>query len=244
MAMKIKLIDEKEGTFDFIDTTFTYLYSKEFLDSCIEVSVEDERKCIEYGADARYLKGKVVKFVPKQTDEEIVRETSYSKNVLNAAVVKTVDAVARVYGFESARELLVYVNIDGPYKVLADVFSVWETEVWKNVDAYLKTVNTPLDINFIKTKVTELVTPFEYVEGKTPPSKVTIRQAKLALLEKGLLSKVDELMKSDKADEAMKIEWEYATEVKRTWIENSGIKKLLGLTNKQLDELFLLASSK
>lgn len=73
------------------------------------------------------------------------------------------------------------------------------------------------------------------------PQVVTIRQAKLALLQAGLLDDVDAAVAQ--ADRATQIEWEYATEVKRDWPTISKLQVALGMTDSQIDDLFLLAES-
>ena len=75
-----------------------------------------------------------------------------------------------------------------------------------------------------------------------PPS-VTMRQARLALLGAGLLASVDAAIDSlpSPQKEAVRIEWEYATEVQRS----SGIVPImgeaLGLDDAALDALFVEA---
>jgi hypothetical protein len=49
------------------------------------------------------------------------------------------------------------------------------------------------------------------------PNKVTIRQAKLALLDFGLLDEVDAILQSPNVPRKTKIEWEYANEIERRW---------------------------
>jgi len=72
---------------------------------------------------------------------------------------------------------------------------------------------------------------------------VTMRQARLALLDSGLLSTIDSAIASS-TDEALKIEWEYAMDVKRTWTSLIALATSLGMTETQLDDLFTLASTK
>ena len=74
------------------------------------------------------------------------------------------------------------------------------------------------------------------------PDKVTIRQAKLALLDFGLLDEVDAILQSPNIPRKTKIEWEYANEIERRWVDESGVMKFLGFEKEQLDELFLHAS--
>ena len=74
------------------------------------------------------------------------------------------------------------------------------------------------------------------------PKVVTMRQARLALLQSGLLQTVTDAILNG-TDEAMKIEWEYATEVKRDWNSLVALTTALGITDLQLDDLFQLAST-
>lgn len=72
------------------------------------------------------------------------------------------------------------------------------------------------------------------------PQVVTIRQAKLALLQVGLLDDVDAAVAQ--SDRATQIEWEYATEVRRTWSTLLTLQTALGLSDAQIDDLFILAA--
>ena len=74
------------------------------------------------------------------------------------------------------------------------------------------------------------------------PKVVTMRQARLALLQSGLLTAVETAIVNG-TDEAMKIEWEYATEVRRDWASLIALTTELGLTSLQLDDLFILADT-
>ena len=74
------------------------------------------------------------------------------------------------------------------------------------------------------------------------PKVVTMRQARLALLQSGLLQTVTDAI-ANGTDEAMKIEWEYATEVKRDWASLMALTTSLGMTSLELDDLFQLAST-
>lgn len=92
---------------------------------------------------------------------------------------------------------------------------------------------------------------FRYDNGTwTPPSQqvpeaVTMRQARLALLNNNLLIQVqpaiDSLPEPDKSK--AQIEWEYSSEVQRHNSFVSLISAALGLTNQQLDDLFIEAAS-
>ncbi|EAI5447371.1 hypothetical protein BWQ50_09115, partial [Campylobacter coli] len=68
------------------------------------------------------------------------------------------------------------------------------------------------------------------------PRKISIRQAKLALLEVGLLENIETMMQS--ATKATQISWEYATEFER---ENELIlffQQQAKLSDEFVDELF------
>jgi hypothetical protein len=82
-------------------------------------------------------------------------------------------------------------------------------------------------------------------EEKRQRMEVTMRQARLALLQQGLLENVTAAIalipEPDKSK--ISIEWEYASTVERTspWMSTMGAA--LGLTDEQLDQLFETAST-
>lgn len=73
------------------------------------------------------------------------------------------------------------------------------------------------------------------------PQAVTMRQARLALLKANLLPSVSSAV--SQGSEADQITWEYATEVSRSDALVSNLRVSLGLTETQLDNLFLLAGT-
>ena len=73
------------------------------------------------------------------------------------------------------------------------------------------------------------------------PSLVSMRQARLALLQSNLLDVVNSAIQN--GNEADKITWEYATEVNRNDSLVQNMATALQLTETQLDDLFLLAST-
>lgn len=80
--------------------------------------------------------------------------------------------------------------------------------------------------------------------GETPvavPTTVTKRQAKLALLDSGILDDVETLVSS--LDRGTRIEWEDSTEFHRDSPIISSLAKGLGLSEKDVDTLFLKASA-
>lgn len=73
------------------------------------------------------------------------------------------------------------------------------------------------------------------------PRVVTIRQAKLALLQAGLLDNIEAAM--TQADRATQIEWEYAIEFRCDWPALLAVQSALSLTDAQVDDLFALAAT-
>jgi hypothetical protein len=76
-------------------------------------------------------------------------------------------------------------------------------------------------------------------------TRVTMRQARLALMGAGLLSAVNAAIAgmTGAAGDAARIEWEYSQEVQRDngLVESLGVT--IGLTESQLDELFATANA-
>lgn len=69
----------------------------------------------------------------------------------------------------------------------------------------------------------------------------TPRQARLALQQAGLLAAVEAWIA--RADEATRIEWEFATEIRRDWPPIAVCASALGLSEAQLDGLFVQAAT-
>jgi hypothetical protein len=78
-------------------------------------------------------------------------------------------------------------------------------------------------------------------EPGSPPAVVTMRQARLALLQTGMLAQVNAAVAA--ADEATKITWEFSSEVQRSNPVVSTLAAALSLTAQQLDDLFTLAAT-
>ena len=73
------------------------------------------------------------------------------------------------------------------------------------------------------------------------PSVVTMRQARLALLQAGVLPLVESAITSMESP-AAQIEWDYSQEVNREQPLVKQLAEALNLTSDQLDNLFLEAS--
>ena len=76
------------------------------------------------------------------------------------------------------------------------------------------------------------------------PTVVTMRQARLAMLDAGILTSVSDALSAmtGPAGEAARIEWEYAAELKRDHPLVASLSAALGLTSAQLDGLFTVAA--
>ena len=77
---------------------------------------------------------------------------------------------------------------------------------------------------------------------QTVPKTITMRQTRLALIQAGLLDTINNAV-ANGTDEVMKVEWEYADEVKRDWDNLNTITTGLGMTERQVDDLFILAGT-
>lgn len=77
------------------------------------------------------------------------------------------------------------------------------------------------------------------------PKEITMRQARLALLYSGKLSMVNSAIESmpEPTKSAATIEWEYSNTVLRHNGFVSQLGPLLGLTEEQIDQLFILGNS-
>lgn len=88
----------------------------------------------------------------------------------------------------------------------------------------------------------------EYLNPSSPeiivPEKVTMRQARLALMQFGILDDVETLIQSleGATGVAARIEWDYSSEVFRNKPFVVSLGAQLGLTDEQIDQLFINAS--
>lgn len=125
--------------------------------------------------------------------------------------------------------------------------------IWKRIQAEIDRDSeyqdylSNLDISTIQTNivVTEEAqaepTEDQILSGWRAFSTVTMRQARLALSQQGLLTTVQENV--SQLPEAAQIEWEYAGQVERQSSLVSTLGAALGLTEEQLDDLFRLAET-
>ena len=95
-------------------------------------------------------------------------------------------------------------------------------------------VLVPLEEHCKSLEIQAYITPPVIV-----PTSITMRQARLYLLSLELLDDVELLVSQNKAQQ---IEWEYASEVQRTNQLIPALQESLGLTNAQVDTMFIEAS--
>lgn len=90
---------------------------------------------------------------------------------------------------------------------------------------------------------------WSYIDGvftppvipKIIPEIITMRQARLALLQNNLLDVIDVAVAT--MPQNVQISWEYATEVRRDNPLVASIKAMQQWTDAQMDDLFILAST-
>lgn len=77
------------------------------------------------------------------------------------------------------------------------------------------------------------------------PQSVTMRQARLALVQTGMLTQANDAVAAmpGAQGDAARIEWEFSSTVERHWPLVQALGAALGLTEAQLDDLFRLAAT-
>lgn len=79
------------------------------------------------------------------------------------------------------------------------------------------------------------------VTPPTVPRSVTIRQGCQALEEAGLLASIEAYI--SQAPRYVQIDWERATSIDRAWPTLGALKDAMGLTDEQIDTLFVKAAT-
>lgn len=107
--------------------------------------------------------------------------------------------------------------------------------------------DTDISQYIVESGALRLMTPAELAESQLPPVplRVSMRQARLALLDQGLLSNVDAAIASlaEPQKSQVQIEWEYSQTVVRDRPFVALLGGALGLDDSQLDDLFRLAET-
>jgi hypothetical protein len=89
----------------------------------------------------------------------------------------------------------------------------------------------------------------DYIQPPPMPDQintisVSMRQFRLALVEKGLLRDIESLVNSlgdSTAEQKIKIEWEYATTINRNNVWVNDLLTKMNMTNEQINDIFLVA---
>ncbi len=93
------------------------------------------------------------------------------------------------------------------------------------------------DMTVQGVEIADYVTPAPEV-----PHEITAYQARIALLDAGLLDDIDAQMSSLEVAPAAKIAWEYATVWLRDSVFIAELAPALGLSGAQIDALFIAAA--
>jgi len=113
---------------------------------------------------------------------------------------------------------------------IADIwYSMTEVKTWTEERL------TEAGIVVTEPPVVEPQEPVVYI-----PTQVTMRQARLALHAEGLLTGINSAI--EQMGEAAKIEWEYAPYVQRDNPLIAMVQQAYGMTDEQIDNLFVSAS--
>lgn len=87
---------------------------------------------------------------------------------------------------------------------------------------------------------TQTVTEHPVATAEQVPVSISPRQARLILLQNNLLAQVENIVAS--APESIRIEWEYAIDIRRDSPLVESFASQLGLTKEQLDNMFRAAA--
>jgi hypothetical protein len=131
-----------------------------------------------------------------------------------------------------------YDNITQIIKEIAPILTnlgTWQQQ-WEVVPKFIEHTD---DNGIIHTIADQLAAQAEMARTASVPHLVSMRQARLALLQNNLLDAVNAAV--GQMPQAAQIEWEYATEVKRENELVLTMKNLLTWTDLQMDGLFILA---
>ena len=129
---------------------------------------------------------------------------------------------------QAVREIAPVLTVKGHYE-----------QQWKVVPRFTEYTN---ENNVVHTVAEQEAAAIEADRKSKVPTVVTIRQARLALLQSGLLDDIDAAIAAS-TDRALKIEWEFATEFRRDWPALISVQSVLGLADPQVDDLFVLAAT-
>lgn len=107
-------------------------------------------------------------------------------------------------------------------------------------DNWFPMVYTYIDDKFEIADVELYNSNIAYIRKTSIPQTISPRQTRLALLQATLLDEVELMLANDKA---MQIWWEYSLDIERNHEHIISMGSALGLTETQLDDLFILAGT-
>lgn len=127
-------------------------------------------------------------------------------------------------------------------------YPIYFDEVFDRVDKSQKNIPTLKELaqSTIKDRADALILRhpktlqrLEHYDEKGVPRKISVRQAKLALLDAGLLDDIEAMVA--KSERAVQISWEYATEFERINPLILAFQSQMQMGDEALDELFKTA---
>lgn len=86
-------------------------------------------------------------------------------------------------------------------------------------------------------------TTFSYSSPVYVPNRVSKLQAKVALLQSGLMPQIDDILTDSETSDIVKLAWNDASEFRRGSLPINMMAGLLNLTEQEVDNLFILANS-
>ena len=145
-------------------------------------------------------------------------------------------------------QLILYTNADAIEATWVDeAGQVVKCQAYSNAQMDLLAADLGADAPTYQALMDEVAATYVPPPPAPPyvPQAVTMRQARLALLGAGLLSTVQAAIAAltSPQKEAAEIEWEYAQEVQRNHGLVPAMAQALGMTESQIDDLFIAAAA-
>ena len=117
-----------------------------------------------------------------------------------------------------------------------------DTDFYFNIDKYATLTDLKkAELTMLRANARDVINGVVSVPTATIPTVVTKEQGILALSQAGLLTTIEATI-ANSGDEAIITEWANATELRRDCVSLIALCQILGITDEQLDNLFLSAS--
>ena len=142
------------------------------------------------------------------------------------AVIKNGIVINRIIG-----------HIDGSYPIIDNPIEYDVTKEIMTKEEVIDDINQVVNVVYIIRAKTqeELIADFK----ASVPKIITPRQARLILLQYNLLDDIELLIKDNRT---VQIWWEYSTDIQRNNEQLLEFAAITGLTDEQLDDMFIKAS--